>query len=167
MGLNTTPRTWVVSEVVTAAELNTEIRDALTGLQAAYASWTPALTATTTNPTMGTGSSVTGTYLQVGKHITGTLEIVAGTSGFVAGSGTYRISLPVAQVAAATTNGRVIGDGFFFDSSTSTFYHLMAVAASSTTASLVLDVAGTMSAVAPVVSANNDQWRLKLDYQAA
>ena len=44
MSLNTTAATWVSGSVVTAAQMNTEIRDAVNGLQAAWTAYTPTTT---------------------------------------------------------------------------------------------------------------------------
>jgi hypothetical protein len=59
-------------------------------------SFTPVLTASTTNPTLGSGSSAVGEwrYLDNGDWIVYQGKITFGTSGVGAGSGTYRISLP-------------------------------------------------------------------------
>lgn len=65
MGLNTTPRTWVAGEKPPASTWNTEIRDAFTGIQAAWTSYTPTLT----NVTLGTGGTVQGWYHQIGHTI--------------------------------------------------------------------------------------------------
>jgi len=98
MSLNTTPATWVTGTVVTAAQLNLEVRDALTGLQAAWTAYTPAWTATTTNPTIGNGT-ITGAYLQMGKTIVGMWAKVVAGSTTTFGSGFYSLSLPVAPHA--------------------------------------------------------------------
>lgn len=64
-------------------------------------SYTPSLTATTTNPTLGTGSSRLGYYSYLpGNLIFYTFGILFGTSGSNAGSGQYLIDLPVAASAA-------------------------------------------------------------------
>lgn len=100
MVLSTTPHTWAVGEFVTAAEMNTEIRDPLTDLQAAWTAWTPALTAVTTNPTLGTGGATSGQYCKIGRLVTGWGYILFGTAGTNAGSGSYAVSLPFARVSA-------------------------------------------------------------------
>ena len=95
MPLNTTPRTWVTGELLTATLLNVELRDALTNLQAAWTAWTPspALTVVSgTNPTMG-NSTVVGATHQIGKTILWRLRITLGST-FAAGSGTYLVELP-------------------------------------------------------------------------
>lgn len=80
--------------------------------------YTPILTATTTNPTLGTGGIFVqeGRFIQYGKMVSGSIKLAFGNSGATAGSGTYRISLPVAPLQSTAT-ATVIGHGFIFDSS--------------------------------------------------
>lgn len=56
--------------------------------------FTPVLSAVTTPPTLGAGAVQTGTYRRVGDSLEVWEEIVFGTSGTAAGSGTYRLTLP-------------------------------------------------------------------------
>jgi hypothetical protein len=56
--------------------------------------YVPVLTASTTNPTLGTGGSQAGWWQRVGDLIIGGATIRFGTSGIAAGSGTYFCSLP-------------------------------------------------------------------------
>lgn len=97
MSLNSTAATWVTGTVVTAAQLNLEVRDAINGIQAAWTAYTPAWTGTTTNPVIGNGA-ITGAYLQIGKHIDVWAKVVCGSTTTF-GSGGYRLSLPVAPHA--------------------------------------------------------------------
>ena len=82
-----------------------------------WANWTPALTATTTNPTLGTGSVATGRYFQLGKLVVANFKIQFGTSGTSAGSGAYRVSLPVACSTTTQNNDFVVGYGHLHDAS--------------------------------------------------
>jgi hypothetical protein len=67
-----------------------------------WISYTPTLTASTTNPT---GWTQTGYYMQVGKLVTCKFKLTAGT----AGSGNYRIALPInASVNVADIDAGVI-----------------------------------------------------------
>lgn len=61
----------------------------------AWTAYTPTLTGSATNPTLGTGSSVGGAYTQIGKTVIGWAKINWGTSGTAIGSGQYLVSLPV------------------------------------------------------------------------
>jgi hypothetical protein len=64
-------------------------------------SFTPTLTATTTNPTIGTGSTRNGWYsIGPGPTCTYSFFVRMGTSGFAAGSGSYKISLPITAADA-------------------------------------------------------------------
>lgn len=83
-----------------------------------WESYTPVLTAVTTNPTLGAGSSASGRFCKLG-----TLGIIQASfsfgTGAAAGSGTYRISLPSAikfRVGALNTGGPA-GSVFVYDSS--------------------------------------------------
>lgn len=101
----TTPRTWVAGEVVTAAILNTHIRDNLNAIGAAWTSYTPTWVASTTNPTVGNGT-LTGAYMQAGKYVAFRIYIVFGSTT-TRGSGEYRFGYPV--TAAVVNNPGICG----------------------------------------------------------
>jgi hypothetical protein len=77
----------------------------------AWESWTPTLTAVTTDPTLGTGSVQEGRFLRMGPTVFARGYIKFGTSGTAAGSGLYRISLPV----DCATDTLPVGDGMIRD----------------------------------------------------
>lgn len=87
-----------------------------------WTSYTPAITAIdpfgsfggAVNPTMGTGSSLTGAYTRIGRMVVGRAQIVFGT-GAAAGTGYYGITLPVTP---RNTN-QSMGLGFLTDISDS------------------------------------------------
>jgi hypothetical protein len=58
-----------------------------------WTTYTPILRGSVTNPVLGNGS-ITGRYVNIGATIMGEIRIIAGTSGFTRGSGTYTVSLP-------------------------------------------------------------------------
>jgi hypothetical protein len=133
----------------------------------AWASYVPTLTATTSNPNLGTGSSFTGKFKSNNKVVSGWANIAAGSAGVTAGSGTYRISLPVTPVGATY----VAGSAFLFDASSSIRY----------TGLLQIDVSGPLtfavmtfntmtsewgSAGGPIILAVNDQLRVSFVYEA-
>lgn len=60
-----------------------------------WVAWTPVLEAVTTDPTLGSGSSVGGFYTRIGDLIVIRGVILFGTSGASAGSGVYFINSPV------------------------------------------------------------------------
>lgn len=110
MSLNTTAATWVTGTVVTAAQLNLEVRDAINGMQAAWTAYTPAWTGSTTNPVIGNGTLV-GRSGRIGKTIVGCKAVVLGGTTTTVGSGVYSLSLPFASIAG--TEQPVSAD--FFD----------------------------------------------------
>lgn len=85
-------------------------------LVGAWATYTPALTASSSNPTLGTGSSATGSYCRIGRLIVGKIRIIFGTSGAAAGSGSYRVSLPAPANVSDVANPR-IGQAQLYDAS--------------------------------------------------
>lgn len=70
--------------------------------------YTPALTATTTNPTLGTSSNQVGRYSRIGNQVNGEGLIQFGTGGTNAGSGVYLVSMPTA-VDASIGVGMLVG----------------------------------------------------------
>ena len=111
-----TPRTWVAGEVPTAANFNTDVRDFGRAFADAWTSYTPTLTASTTNPTNWTQ---TGYYMRAGKLVICKFILTAGAS-VTAGSGTYRVALPV---NASTTISVGPSMAYVFDSSASAIMH--------------------------------------------
>lgn len=143
--------------------------------QTPFSSWTaytPVLTASTTNPTLGTGSTASGYYSQFGKFVFYRFYIAFGTSGVNAGSGTYRISLPVNASTAGGAGPTTIGSMFIFDSSTSNAYTGMMgnVANQTYISDIYYAQGGALAALAhnaPWTWAASDQIRGSLVYEAA
>jgi hypothetical protein len=147
----------VSGAVLTAANLNT--------IGAAWETWTPALTASTTNPTLGTGSTASGRYGRINKTVFGQLLIQFGTSGVAAGTGFYFVSLPV----TAQASGPTVGSGYILDNSTSLLRHVVAVL--DTTGRMALWLENTTSfavgAGNPWAWAASDSIRVDFEYEAA
>jgi hypothetical protein len=72
------------------------IPDFTTGFNQTY---TPVLTATTTNPTQGTGGTAGGVYAQWGKYVVGQAQWSFGSAGTAFGAGNYEFNLPVTPKA--------------------------------------------------------------------
>jgi hypothetical protein len=83
------------------------------------APYTPVLTATVTNPVLGTGagSGATGAYFKVGRMVTGWAKFVFGSSGANRGLGTFIVSLPVPMA----TNGLPYGSLLLLDAGINTY----------------------------------------------
>jgi hypothetical protein len=105
------PVTWSFGEVVTSSKLNTmaanddhlkAILDGFVGVP--WTTYTPALTADTTSPSGA--MSPTGKYVKIGRFVLALFQFSFG-AGFSAGSGAYRVSLPVPAVVNPQTAGGV------------------------------------------------------------
>lgn len=105
-----TDKTWAPGRLL-STDLNTAVRDNFRHIAAAWDSYTPALTAATTNPSLGSTGMATGRYLQVGKTVKWSVLIQAGGTGISAGSGEYLISLPVTPRAVFSA----IGHGWIYN----------------------------------------------------
>ena len=162
----TTPRTWVAGEVPTATHFNENLRDLGRGFADAWTAYTPTLTASTTNPT---GWTQTGYYMQAGKlvHVKGTLT--AG-GAMTAGSGTYRIALPV-NAQTALGSAVLEGSTYLYDNSTGNAYSIaVPYAANAAYIQLVYGTGGTGAFVghnAPWVWAASDTIQFAFSYEAA
>lgn len=158
MSINYTPRTWVAAEVVTAALLNAEVRDPLTGIQAAWSSFTPTLTSWT----LGNGT-LTGFWLQIRKtvHFRGNLT-VGSTTTF---SGGPVFALPVTAVSALGRDP--IGSTTLFDTSAPAWRHYPLIEASSTTCNPVNPDGSALSPTVPWTWATGDRIAFSGTYEAA
>lgn len=96
MALNTTPRTWAIGEVATAAHMNTEVRDGFTGIQAAWTTYTPTLT----NITLGNGA-LDAAYMRIGHLVFVRFRFLAGSTTSYS-AGTLAFSAPVTPNAVYT-----------------------------------------------------------------
>jgi len=166
MGLSSTPRTWVAGEVVTAAEMNTEVRDAISGIQSAWTSWTPTVAS---GLTVGNGVW-TGAYIQVGKSIRARFSFTLGTTSSVTGA--ILLLYPIAISASYPTFTNT-GAASLYDLSATTTGRLPATVSVNSTASsgvgsfLFSCTGGQANATVPFTWATGDQFSGTLDYEAA
>lgn len=131
-----------------------------------YSAWTPALTGSSSNPTLGSGSVAAGRYTQFGKHVSANARIAFGSSGTAAGSGQYIVSLPVTSVSTEF----ILGYGFVFDSSGATRRNVIAMRNNDTSVIMWFSDPLTDDTVqhnAPWAWAASDEIRLHFDYEAA
>lgn len=133
-----------------------------------WTAWTPQLTASSSNPTLGSGSGQSGRYYRQGNFIYAWAMITFGSSGVAAGSGTYQFSLPV----AASTNQTAfsfIGSMWVFDSDAAT--GRIALTRRDGTNDWVIawvdSATGSISNTSPWTWAASDQIRYFLSYEAA
>jgi hypothetical protein len=80
------------------------VEDPIGGVGTAWTSYTPTLTAATTNPTMGT-STLVGAYTKLGRTVHFRAQITIG-SGFSGGSGQWSVALPFAATSSAIQHGQ-------------------------------------------------------------
>jgi hypothetical protein len=78
------------------------------GVRTAY---TPALTASTTNPTLGSTGTATGHYVRTGDLVLVGFAFTFGGTGISSGSGTYTISLPVTPQVLGSSSAQGMGQG--------------------------------------------------------
>lgn len=158
------PFPFSVGAVLTAAQMN--------GI-GEWTSYTPALTATVTNPTLGTGSQALGSYARVQNLIIARFFIAFGTSGVNAGLGNYKVSLPItASVFSNSFYTNNIGQTSFYDSSANQPFFANIWMDSNSTITLLFQTAfngamSNISAVSPAIPAANDVFSGYLIYQAA
>ena len=166
MPYTSTPRTWVAGEVPTATHFNDNLRDFARGFTDAWTSYTPTLTASTTNPTNWTQ---TGYYCRVGKLVIAKGTLTAGAA-MTAGSGTYRIALPV-NAQTALGNAVLEGSTYLYDNSTGNAYSIaVPYAANTAYIQLVYGTGGTGGTVAhnaPWTWAASDSIQFAFSYEAA
>lgn len=161
------PKTWQVGEVVTAAMLNTEIRDQLNSMFGAWTAYTPTWTAVTTNPALGNGSLV-GRYMKIGRTVFCNINLVAGSTTTF-GSGNYSWSLPA---QAASAGMAVIGSGQLINGS-NRYAGYIVVASGVTTTNFFVPTSTTSSltdfltGTRPETLAATAQIRLSFVYEAA
>jgi len=139
----------------------------MNSIGAAWETWTPALTASTTNPTLGTGSSATGRYGRIQKTVYGQGQITFGTSGTNNGAGFYFVSIPITAQAA----GSICGTYQAYDNSTATIDQGLLIM--DTTSRMALYRNGTpgsvflISGTVPWVWGASDFIRVQFQYEAA
>lgn len=143
---------WTSGEVVTSADLNA-LRDALNAIGDAWTAFTPSWTASTTSPTLGT-TVVAGSYRLMGKTADVHITIAIGT-GFSAGSGAYRFSLPAGVTPLRVNALETMGYAMALDSP-STGYKANAYLVSTTTVGLLGDT-GVWGNATPIAWANGDR----------
>lgn len=161
----TAPRTWVAGETVTAALLNTHLRDNLLWVARAgingMASFEPAWTSSGTAPAILNGS-LAGQYLQVGTTVFFEARMTAGnTTTF--GTGNYTWALPVTSAAL----GVGAGVGLINDAAALHACHVDLIS----TTTFTLYTGGTTqtqaAATSPMTWADTDGFRVAGFYESA
>ena len=157
------PFPFTAGQVLTAAQLN--------GI-GEWTSYTPVLTAVTTNPNLGSTGGAVGSYARIQNYIVYRYSIAFGGTGISAGSGVYKVSLPVTAVQFGAFYSTVSGVSSCFDLSTFAIYNCHAWLETNTRLSLLYfpTFNGSVSNVtesAPFVPATGDSYSGLVIYQAA
>lgn len=155
----TPPRDWTTGELVTAALMNTHLRDNLKAIGDAWTAYTPTLTGIT----LGNGT-LTAKYLQAGKLFIGRVKFVAGaTTTYSAANLSF--TLPAAFNTAL--NGTdVLGAGQVNNGSGAT-RRLVTVAPTGTAAAVLAYEGGTVTNSAPFAFGTSSQIAFEFTYEGA
>lgn len=160
------PRTYVVGEVMTAAILNAEIRDQFNSMFAAWTSYTPAWTSTSTQPSLGNGS-LFGRYMKIGRTVICQINLIAGSTTTF-GTGNYSFSLPV---ASASSGQSAVGSSMLLGADR--WNGTIVVSSNATTVGAFLSISSTntrsdfLTGTRPETLASGAQVRLSFVYEAA
>lgn len=117
-----TPSTWAAGAILTAAQLNAQVRDNFNAIGDPGTAFTPTWTATTTNPAIGNGT-LAGGYNVAGKRLWIWMRIVMGSTTTY-GSGAYQLALPA---GLTPVTGRWRLNGVMRDESAPGFFEVIGV----------------------------------------
>lgn len=171
----TNPRTWVAGEVVTAANMNTHVRDNLTAAftSAMFDNSTWNCTVDTTGSTGPNDQTIAGDYVRVGPLVNCWGKTLFDGSTNFGGSGAfYTVAMPKAlasYIPTGSVSGAVIGEGFLYDQSANDTYVLAVVAYSTAKAIFRFNNVGTtelgvVSSTNPVTMSTADRLSFHLSY---
>jgi hypothetical protein len=157
----TSPRTWVAAEVVTAALLNTHVRDNLKAIGDAWTTYVPTYTGITA---IG-NATVVAKYMQAGKLVQGYVKITVGSTTTF-GATTLSVTTPVTPAIG----NLAIGSIFLYDNSTGdtrggSLYHQ--AAGTGTTGFLASGTTTPATNLVPWTWATSDIIAFSFTYEAA
>lgn len=141
-------------------EFNMDTLDAL--FRKSTHTYTPAWTATTTNPTLGAGGFVDASFVRLfPRMVICHFRIFTGGAGFAAGTGTYLLSLPTGIASEFTSffNSVALGKAILLDNDTVLNCSNMEVLYDVGTAKLYMRTAtgSSFGATIPITLAQNDR----------
>lgn len=134
----------------------------------AWTAYTPTLTASTTNPSLGTGPTQLGRFTRIGRTVIGTAKLKFGTSPS-AGSGFYRVSLPFTPPSSVDPS-EPIGGGYVYDSSADALTTVQFFVQNATTTTVMFFTGPTgayfVTGAIPFTFAASDQIVVHFTYEA-
>ena len=154
---------------ITTGNIDTTVRP-LIYAQGNWQNYTPALTGSTTSPTLGASPTQSGRWAQNGKTIHFSARIAVGGAGFANGSGNVEVSLPTNASAFFTAGGISFGAGSFVDNSTANAYPVNVIGSGSAGKVNLRFNAGAaflLTYAAPVAWASSDEIEISGTYEAA
>ncbi len=131
-------------------------------------SWIPVLTASTTNPVLGTGGTIGGGFARFGKRVMATVNIHFGSGGgFTPGSGTYTITLPSTTDSTWYGSRHAIGTWTIRQGTSGTVYsgQCRTVGGSSTTMVLNVSTGGSVTHTDASVGGAAGNWPAGTDIE--
>lgn len=161
----TDPPTFVANNILTAAQMNTYLRDNFKALADPWTAYTPTWTALTTNPSVGNGT-LGGAYMKVGRFVHFRIKLTTGSTTTY-GSGAYRFALPTAITSAYYIQYAPLGGAMLRDDSVSTKYLRHATAGSTSTVAILDDAGVDTAPTVPFTFAVGDTIVLQGFYESA
>ena len=161
MSINRTAKTWG-AELLTSSDLNAEVKNLWTGLQAAWVSYTPTWGSSGTAPAKNNGT-IAGAYYQVGKTVDFHIELTIGSTS-TNGTGLYNFSLPV---TAAWTALSACGNAIIHNDDANANASRTVLLLNSTTVGLISDSGDRVAADSPFTPATGDKYFITGRYEAA
>jgi hypothetical protein len=138
------------------------------GQQVAMTSFTPTLTAATTNPALGTGGSVTAEYaIFNGKLCNFRGAFLFGSSGATFGLGQYLVNLPVQANALGSSTVNSVGSILMKDSSANALYSGICYLGANATLMTFVASSGLVQNSNPFTWAVNDYLTWDITYAIA
>lgn len=104
-----TPKDWANGTTPQDTDFDAHLRDFALAF-GSCSTYTPTLTATGSNPTLGSGNVRLGRYFQVQKQGWLSVQIWVASSGYTAGTGTYEIDLPAGWTPVTAPRPHLLGE---------------------------------------------------------
>lgn len=156
----TAPRTWVAGETVTAALLNTHVRDNEKALGDPWTAWTPTFSGGIS--AIG-NATVVAKYMQAGKLVIGEVKVTMGSTTTFAASN-MSITAPVTM---AVQPNFPIGPGMGYDASAGFFYTITPIAVSASAIALFANGGAGVTSTVPYTWTTSDILAFSFTYEAA
>lgn len=165
----TTPSTWVSGAILTAAQLNQQLRDNLDAIGGAWTSFTP----TMSNGWSLGNATVTSRYIKAGRLVIFSAHIKMGSTTTF-GAGALRVALPATSTAAKGDGWLTDIQAFSLDAGVSTYPFWAKQYDTNTLEFYVMNASGTylggastVTNTVPFTWATNDELWFSGTYEAA